>query len=154
MPRRAAASIKRLDPVLDFMRLLWSIEHGLERESKRMAATIGLTGPQRVVLRIVAKFPGLSAGELASIIHLHPSTITGIVQRLVARRLLRRDRDPDDSRRTRLWAEPAARRYVERLEGTAEQTVGRALRRAGGSHRRGARIVLEEIALALAESNR
>ena len=62
-----AASEYRLDPTLDFMRLLWSIEHGLHKRSKRMKAEIGLTGPQRLVLRIVSRFPGLSAGELARI---------------------------------------------------------------------------------------
>ena len=51
-----------LDPVLDFLRLLWSIEHGLQRMSKRMEGELGITGPQRLVLRIVGRFPGLSAG--------------------------------------------------------------------------------------------
>ena len=66
-----------LDPVLDFMRLLWSVEHGLQSTSKRMEATLGITGPQRLVLRIVTVRPGLSAGELARIVHLHPSTNHG-----------------------------------------------------------------------------
>ena len=48
-----------LDPVLDFMRLLWSVEHGLQSTSKRMEATLGITGPQRLVLRIVTARPGL-----------------------------------------------------------------------------------------------
>src|ERR1700726_1865441 len=85
-----------LEPVLDFMRLLWSIEHGLQRMSKRMEADLGITGPQRLVLRIVGQFPGLSAGELAGIVRLHPSTITGILQRLVTSGLLERERDPAD----------------------------------------------------------
>ena len=75
----------RLDPVLDFLRLLWSIEHGLQRVSKRMEAELGITGPQRLVLRVVGRFPGLSAGELAHIVRLHPITITGILKRLVSR---------------------------------------------------------------------
>ena len=61
-----------LDPVLDFMRLLWSVEHELQSTSKRMETTLGITGPQRLVLRIVIERPGLSAGELARIVHLHP----------------------------------------------------------------------------------
>src|SRR5262249_33545881 len=95
-----------LDPILDFMRLLWSIEHGLQRMSKRMEHEIGITGPQRLVLRVVGQFPDLSASELAHIVRLHPSTITGILQRLVARGLLERQRDPDDTRRARLRLKP------------------------------------------------
>ena len=134
-----------LDETLDFMRLLWSIEHSLQKQSKRMEAEIGLTGPQRLVLRVVGQFPGISAGELARVVRLHPSTITGILQRLVKRRLPRRERDPDDSRRTRLWTAPAAKRYTRRASGTVEDTVRRALARLRVEHVRGARVVLAEL---------
>src|SRR5580704_2284095 len=106
-----------LDPILDFMRLLWSIEHGLQRMSKRMQSELGSTGPQRLVLRVVGRFPGLSAGELAHIVRLHPSTITGILQRLVARGLLERKRDPRDSRRARLRLRPSAVAYTKSSPG-------------------------------------
>jgi MarR family transcriptional regulator, organic hydroperoxide resistance regulator len=85
-----------LDDTLDFMRLLWSIEHGLQKRSKRMKAEHGITGPQRLVVRVVSQFPGISAGDLARLVKLHPSTITGILQRLVAARLIRREPHPDD----------------------------------------------------------
>ena len=42
-----------LGPTLDFLRLLWELDHALQRRSKRMARALGLTGPQRLVLRIV-----------------------------------------------------------------------------------------------------
>src|SRR3954464_6429268 len=91
MPRRTHVRPDyQLDPVLDFMRLLWSIEHGLQRLSKRMENEIGITGPQRLVLRVVGQYPDLSARHLAHIVRLHPSTITGVLQRLVSRGLLER----------------------------------------------------------------
>jgi len=37
----------QLDSVLDFMRLLWSVEHGLERMSKRMGHQLGITGDRK-----------------------------------------------------------------------------------------------------------
>ena len=135
-----------LDPVLDFMRLLWSIEHGLQRMSKRMEAELGVTGPQRLVLRVVGRFPGLSAGELAHIVRLHPSTITGILQRLVARGFLKRTRDPGDSRRARLHLNRRARVYTHTSRGTVEMAVTVVLRRVGPSNVRAARRVLWEIA--------
>lgn len=138
-----------LDDTLDFMRLLWSIEHGLQKRSKWMGAQIGLTGPQRLVLRMVGQFPGISAGELAHLLRLHPSTITGILQRLVKRRLLRRERDAGDSRRARLFATEAARSYTRRARGTVGETVRRTLAAAGPRHVRGARAVLEALARVL-----
>jgi DNA-binding MarR family transcriptional regulator len=141
-----------LDPVLDFMRLLWSIEHGLQRMSKRMENELGITGPQRLVLRIVGQFPGLSAGELAHIVRLHPSTITGILQRLVARGLVDRQRDPGDSRRAHLRLNPSARVYTRGSSGTVEKLVTDALKHVGASNVRAARRVLSEVVRELEEA--
>ena len=141
----------RLDPVLDFLRLLWSIEHGLQKMSKRMESELGITGPQRLVLRVVGRFPGLSAGELAHIVRLHPSTITGILQRLVARKLIERERDPSDSRRTRLRLNPRAIVFTRNAPGTVERAVTRALNQAGATNVRAARKVLAEVAHSLNE---
>ncbi|HYM25991.1 MAG TPA: MarR family transcriptional regulator [Vicinamibacterales bacterium] len=135
-----------LEPTLDFMRLLWSIEHSLQRMSKRMESELGVTGPQRLVLRIVGHFPGLSAGELAHIVRLHPSTITGILQRLASRRLIARERDPADSRRTRLRLAPRGRVYARSSRATVEGVVAAALRRSGARNVKAARTVLAELA--------
>lgn len=140
-----------LDPILDFMRLLWSVEHGLQSTSKRMEASLGITGPQRLVLRIVSHRPGLSPGEVARIVHLHPSTMTGILQRLVKKGLLRRERDSKDRRRIRLSSQPAAREFVAASTGTVESAVTRALTRMPMHRVRHAREVLSAIASALAD---
>jgi DNA-binding MarR family transcriptional regulator len=135
-----------LDPVLDFMRLLWSVEHGLERISKRMGNELGITGPQRLVLRIVGRFPDISAGDLAEIVRLHPSTMTGILQRLVARGLVERRRDPADSRRARLRLKPSAGRFMKGSRLTVERAVTGALDHVGAANVRAARRVLTEVA--------
>lgn len=138
-----------VDPVLDFLSVLWSVEHGLQRMSKRMHASLGITGPQRLVLRIVSERPGLSPGELARVVHLHPSTITGILQRLAKKRLLRRERDRGDTRRIRLYARAAAQGFVTTSTGTVESAVTRALVRVPAHRVRQAREVLSTIAAAL-----
>ncbi len=141
-----------LDSTLDFMRLLWSIEHGLQRRSKAMEAERGITGPQRLVLRVVGRFPDLSAGELAQVLRLHPSTVTGILQRLVSRGLLSRTRDPGDSRRARLRLKAKAVRHTKSSEGTVEEAVAQALTRASASDVVAARRVLTAIGNALNQS--
>src|SRR5213075_940670 len=88
-----------LGAVLDFMRLLWAVDHSLQSASKRMEATYGITGPQRLVVRIVGRFPGIAAGRVAEILHVHPSTLTGILKRLEQRGILQRRTDPRDARR-------------------------------------------------------
>lgn len=148
MPKRraTAATTYPLDPVLDFLRLLWSIEHGLHRTSKQMDHRFGITAPQRLVLRIVERFPGISAGDLAHIVRLHPSTITGILERLVSRGVLSRDTDPADNRRARLRLKPRALLYTRISTGTVEQAVRLALRRAGTANVKASRKVLAAVA--------
>jgi len=138
-----------LGPALEFMRLLWSIQHSLQRMSKHMEGQLGITGPQRLVLRVIGQFPGVSAGELAVIVRLHPSTITGILQRLVAKGLLERERDPGDSRRARLRLRPRALAYTRASAGVVEKAVTKALARVGDANVRSARKVLASIAQTL-----
>src|SRR5215831_18694020 len=88
-----------LGEVIDFMRLLWALNHGLAASSKQMDARFGITGPQRLVIRIVGRHPGIAAGRIAQILHVHPSTLTGVLGRLVQRGLLIRREDPADGRR-------------------------------------------------------
>ncbi len=119
---------RELGSVLDFMRVLWGLDHHLVRVSKSMRTRYGVTGPQRHVVRIVGRFPGISAGELADVLHLHPSTLTGVLQRLVARGLLERTPDPRDARRA-LFRLTARGSRLDRLKtGTAEAKVSAALR--------------------------
>ena len=112
-----------LGEVLDFMRLIWAMDHGLARTSKHMEATCGLTGPQRLVLRIVGRFPSISAGRLAQILLVHPSTLTGVLQRLEGEGVIRRRADPRDRRRSLVGLTALGRRLDVEAEGTVESAV-------------------------------
>ena len=120
----AAAS---LDPVLLFLRSLWEVDHGLARASRAMQSRTGVTGPQRLVLRIVAQSPGISAGDLARVMHLHPSSLTGVLRRLVQRGLLRRRVHPGDSRRAVLTVTLRGRVAARPSATSVEGRVRRAL---------------------------
>jgi DNA-binding MarR family transcriptional regulator len=116
-----------LGPVLEFMKQLWAVDHGLQTISKRLESQHGITGPQRLVVRIVGRTPGISAGSLAQILRMHPSTLTGILRRLETRGVLTRKSDPNDARRA-LFALTARGRKVDMLKtGTVEAAVRRVL---------------------------
>jgi hypothetical protein len=110
------------------MRILWALDHALQSRSKRMLATLGVTGPQRLVIGAVGRAPGISAGELAGLLHLHPSTLTGVLSRLVGRRLLERTGDPADSRRALFRLTPRGRGVNGVSSGTVEGAVRRVVR--------------------------
>jgi DNA-binding MarR family transcriptional regulator len=118
-----------LGPVLEFMKQLWAVDHGLQTISKRLESQHGITGPQRLVVRIVGRTPGISAGSLAQVLRMHPSTLTGILRRLETRGILTRKADPNDARRA-LFALTARGRKVDLLKtGTVEAAVRRVLAR-------------------------
>ena len=136
----------RLPEVLDFMQLLWAVVHGVERSSKGMAADLGVTGPQRLVLRVVGLFPGVSAGDVAAVLHVHPSTLTGVLQRLVAQGMLVRIADPGDRRRAVLRLAAKGAGVNAKRRGTVESAVAAALAEASPADRLAARRVLERLA--------
>ena len=123
----AGHGARPLPNTLQFMRLLWEVAHGLERASKRMTVEIGVTGPQRLVLRIVGLFPGISAGDLALILRKHPSTVTGVLQRLAAQHLLERRDDPSDRRRAVLRLTAKGARVNAVRSGTVEAAISSVL---------------------------
>jgi MarR family transcriptional regulator, organic hydroperoxide resistance regulator len=117
-----------LPEVLSFMQVLWRVVHGIERSSKEMASTRGITGPQRLVLRLVGLRPGVSAGAVAATLHVHPSTLTGVLRRLELQGMLRREPHAADRRRAVLRLTSKGQRLNDARHGTIEAKVQRALR--------------------------
>jgi DNA-binding MarR family transcriptional regulator len=140
---RGDRAVPSFGDVLDFMRLIWAVSHGLQATSKRMARTLGVTGPQRLTIRIVGRLPGMSPGLLADILRLHPSTLTGVLRRLQERGLLRRTPEPGDRRRARLYLTRKGQQLDVLARGTVEAAVARAL---AGMPRRTVRIAEEMLA--------
>jgi MarR family transcriptional regulator, organic hydroperoxide resistance regulator len=125
--------------------LLWAIDHALRSTSKQMQRRLGITAPQRLVLRLVGRSPGVLPSQLAEQMHLDRGTLTGIIERLVAAELLSRERDVTDRRSTRLHLTSRGRRYDRDSEGTVEHGVGRVLARLPRARVDAAREVLEAL---------
>ncbi|XXU11540.1 MarR family transcriptional regulator [Sorangium sp. So ce854] len=131
------------------MKLLWAVDHGLQSTSKRMEAKMGVTGPQRLVIRIVGRYPGISAGQLADIMQLHPSTLTGVLKRLQERGIIERRVDPNDGRRALLGLTPRGRELDSLRTGTVESAVRQALKAMPRRKLEAAQDVLAAVAEAL-----
>ncbi|MBA3502004.1 MAG: MarR family transcriptional regulator, partial [Deltaproteobacteria bacterium] len=114
---------------LQFMQRLWALTHALEVRSKKMAKTLGVTGPQRLVIRLIGQTPGLSARDIAQTLGLHPSTLTGILARLETQALIRRTVDGTDRRRAQFDLTTGGKRIDKERKGTVEAAVRRALTR-------------------------
>lgn len=136
---------------LEFLGLVWTVDHALQTLSKRMQGTIGVTGPQRLLLRIAARFPGLPAGEIASVMRLDRSTVSGILKRLERRGLVQRRKDARDGRRALIVPTAEGRRLADDRGGTIEGAVERVLGELSAAQVATVRVALTRLAAALGE---
>lgn len=114
---------------LAFIQLLWQLDHGLNKRSRRLLRLFGVTAPQRFIIRLIALRPGSTPSQIARALHVTPATVTRVVQRMEEAGLLRREPDPDDSRRVLLHLTPKARRIEQKAATSGESPVTNVLLR-------------------------
>ena len=85
-----------LDDVLISLR---RILRATSMHSRKLGRSVGLSGPQLLVLRSIEERGTLTASEVAKAISLSQATITLLVSDLEKRKLLRRERSAVDRRR-------------------------------------------------------
>jgi DNA-binding MarR family transcriptional regulator len=113
--------------VLEVMQSLWALAHALEARSKWMHRNLGVTGPQRLLLRAIGEAPGCSPGEAARTLHLDPGTVSRLAAGLEEAGLLERAKDRSDARRLRLLLTRRGKAVNARQAGTVEASVREAL---------------------------
>lgn len=141
------------DPALVFLQTVWALDHRLQSHSKRMKARCGVTGPQRLVLRILELAPDTRPSDLARVLFFHKSTITVILRSLEKARLVRRTQNKSDRRAVVLALTPKGRRIAEQRTGTVEAVFRKTLRKMPAGHVQIARRVLDQLAHAFARAN-
>jgi MarR family transcriptional regulator, lower aerobic nicotinate degradation pathway regulator len=101
--QRAGAS------ALDSMR---RIVRALGISARTAERSIGITGAQLFVLRVLDAHPAQSLNELAALTFTHQSTVSVVVDRLVSRGFVTRSRSDTDGRRVVLALTAAGRRAL------------------------------------------
>ena len=125
---KAMTPADSLEPTLSFMRTVWALNHAVEVTSKQMESEVGLTIQQRMIVRFIGKYPGLTAGKMASLLMVHKATVSAALKRLEGRRLVRRVRDPEDQRRATLTLTAKGRALDVPATGTVESAAEHLLR--------------------------
>lgn len=106
--------ISRAVAIFETMQSLRRIFKALQNYSHQVSNQYGITGPQLWVLKTVFQNGGLPLGELSQKMYLHPSTITGVVDRLEKKGYVSRDRDQEDRRVVMVQLTPKGKRLVKR----------------------------------------
>ena len=101
------ASMSRDAQISETMQSLRRIFKAIEDYSQEVSSSFGITGPQLWALKIVSQHAGLPLGDLSRKMYLHPSTVTGVVDRLEDKGYVVRDRDSVDRRVVRVKLTPA-----------------------------------------------
>lgn len=138
------------DPILEFIRRMWAVDHELQRVSKRMVDRIGLTAPQRLAVRFIGRHSGVTPGRLAELLHMHAGTVTGIVRRLDELGFVVQTRSDEDTRRRHLALTAKGRQIDRRRKGTVEAAVRRTVSTATSGELAAAARVMDRLAKNLA----
>ena len=95
---------------------LHEVAHLMRTLADQRARERGMTRAQWVILKRLFRTPGLSQNELASIIEVEPITIGRLIDRLEARGLVERRRDPNDRRIHRLHLKAKAAPIIREID--------------------------------------
>lgn len=116
-----------LDSNLLFLREIWALNHSLERASKRMEVLHGLTARQRIIVRIVGRFPGITAGQLSKLLKVDPGTLSAAIARLEVKGWVERGRDARDQRRITIALTERGKKLDVPSDNTIENSIKDAL---------------------------
>lgn len=94
MPKEVA----RYFAISEIVQSLRRIFKAIQDYSQGVSKKFGITGPQLWALKTISTEGSLSLGELSKKMYLHPSTITGLVDRLEKKGYVLRDRGQKDRR--------------------------------------------------------
>lgn len=96
---------ERIEQALSFH--LGQAQGASNRHFTEIAAALGLTLKQVCALWLIAEHPGMSQIDLGHKLHMDRATTMGVVNRLQARGLVRREKSASDGRKQALFLEPS-----------------------------------------------
>jgi DNA-binding MarR family transcriptional regulator len=139
---RAVAAQRDGASALDSMR---RIVRALGISARTAERSIGVTGAQLLVLRMLDAHPAQSLNELAALTFTHQSTVSVVVERLVNRGFVTRSRSESDGRRVVLALTAAGRRALRHSPPPAQMRLIAAINGLSPDRRRALARVLESV---------
>jgi DNA-binding MarR family transcriptional regulator len=100
--------------ISEVMQSLRRIFKAIQDYSHEVSNKFGITGPQLWALKTISQNESLSLSELSKRMYLHPSTITGLIDRLEKKSYVERERDQKDRRVIYVQLTPKGRRIVKK----------------------------------------
>jgi DNA-binding MarR family transcriptional regulator len=109
--------------------MLHRIFQAVDLFSRKTLREFGVSGPQIWALRTISEADVVNMGDLAQRMHLHMSTITGIIDRLEIAKLVTRERSSSDARVMELRLTPKGRSILAKAPEPPRSKAARGLQR-------------------------
>jgi DNA-binding MarR family transcriptional regulator len=152
MGAHAIATLAEGDPstriALDGIRRIVQV---LRTSSRSAEQEVGISGAQLFVLQRLALERSLSVSDLAARTLTHQSSVSVVVQRLVARGLVARTVSPEDARRAVVSLTPRGRALVRKAPSPAQDRLIAGLQRLSSVERRDLARSLGRLLLAMGD---
>ena len=110
----AARRSGRKEYLSECVEMLHQIFQAIDVFSRQVLRDFGVSGPQVWALRTIGDAGVVSMGDLAQHMHLHLSTVTGIIDRLEAAKMVTRERSGADARVMELRLTPKGKGILSR----------------------------------------
>ena len=106
--------ISRAEEISETVQSLRRIVKTIQNYSQQVSSEFGVTGPQLWALKAILEHGALPLGQLSKTMYLHPSTVTGVVDRLEGKGYVVRERDTADRRVVTVSLTPAGKELVKK----------------------------------------
>ena len=113
---------------LRVVRALRQIIYAVDLHSRRLSAEHKLTAPQLDCLLTIEEHQPVTASAIARSVHLSPSTVVGVLDRLEVKGLVLRERGAKDRRLVWLSLTDQGRSLVESAPSSLQKTLAEAMR--------------------------
>jgi DNA-binding MarR family transcriptional regulator len=100
--------------ISEIMQSLRRIMKSLQDYSQTVSNHFGITGPQLWALKTIHQMGSMPLGELSEGMYLHPSTVSGVVDRLEKKGYVVRDRTEEDRRVVKVRLTPRGKILVRK----------------------------------------
>lgn len=136
----------------EILHSLRRIMRSVEMYSKKLSSHHQVTGPQLVCLLTIGQHQPIIASQIAKHVHLSPSTVVGVLDRLEEKDLIARERDQTDRRKVYLNLTEKGSRLASQAPSPLQDQLTQALRSLSPLEQSSIALALEKIAALMEKS--
>lgn len=112
---------------LKILQSLRKIIRSVDIHSRKLSMQHDITAPQLIALLAVAEYGPLTIASISKEVHLSPSTLVGIIDRLEAKGYAIRERSAEDRRQVMISITKEGRAFTKQAPSPLQETLAEAL---------------------------